>query len=124
MLTDLSFKPGDIIVCLNARPELVAVGHRPIDLAESRAVLKSAMRWQTKPELHTSPSTAIVPSSHSAFGRRELGVNPPNMAEPVPVGSGASAGTAQCTKCSYRRGTPATKHLPPCPNKATERGTR
>lgn len=37
------------------------------------------------------------------------------MAEPVPAGSDASAGTYQRTQCSYELGVRSTKHLPACP---------
>ncbi len=37
------------------------------------------------------------------------------MADPIPAGSDVSAGTYQCTKCSYELGVQSTKHLPPCP---------
>lgn len=38
------------------------------------------------------------------------------MADPVPAGSDVSAGTYQCTRCSYRLDVGSTKHLPPCPS--------
>jgi predicted RNA-binding Zn-ribbon protein involved in translation (DUF1610 family) len=38
------------------------------------------------------------------------------MAEPVPAGSDASAGTYVCTSCSYALDVGSTRHLPPCPS--------
>lgn len=37
------------------------------------------------------------------------------MAEPVPAGSDASAGTYRCTNCGYELTVESTEHLPPCP---------
>jgi predicted RNA-binding Zn-ribbon protein involved in translation (DUF1610 family) len=37
------------------------------------------------------------------------------MAEPVPAGSDASAGTYECTNCGYNLDVDSTQHLPPCP---------
>jgi len=37
------------------------------------------------------------------------------MAEPVPAGSDASAGSYECTNCHYRLDVQSTQHLPPCP---------
>lgn len=37
------------------------------------------------------------------------------MAEPVPAGSDASAGTYRCTECGYLLDVDSTRHLPPCP---------
>lgn len=37
------------------------------------------------------------------------------MAEPVPAGSGVSAGTYECTECGYALEVESTEHLPPCP---------
>jgi lipopolysaccharide biosynthesis regulator YciM len=38
------------------------------------------------------------------------------MAEPVPAGSDASAGTYRCTNCRYELTVGSTAHLPPCPS--------
>jgi lipopolysaccharide biosynthesis regulator YciM len=38
------------------------------------------------------------------------------MAEPVPAGSDASAGTYKCTNCGYELDVDSTQHLPPCPS--------
>ena len=38
------------------------------------------------------------------------------MAEPVPAGSDASAGTYECTNCGYELQVGSTTHLPPCPS--------
>jgi lipopolysaccharide biosynthesis regulator YciM len=38
------------------------------------------------------------------------------MAEPVPAGSDASAGTYKCTNCGYQLDVGSTQHLPPCPS--------
>jgi predicted RNA-binding Zn-ribbon protein involved in translation (DUF1610 family) len=38
------------------------------------------------------------------------------MADPVPAGSDVSAGTYQCTNCSYQLDVGSTDHLPPCPS--------
>jgi predicted RNA-binding Zn-ribbon protein involved in translation (DUF1610 family) len=37
------------------------------------------------------------------------------MAEPVPAGSDASAGTYKCTQCGNTIDVSSTKSLPPCP---------
>ena len=37
------------------------------------------------------------------------------MAEPVPAGSDASAGTYRCTSCGIEIDVESTKHMPPCP---------
>ncbi len=37
------------------------------------------------------------------------------MADPVPAGSDASAGTYECTQCGYELSVQSTGHLPPCP---------
>jgi hypothetical protein len=37
------------------------------------------------------------------------------MAEPVPAGSDASAGTYACTNCGYTLDVQSTGSLPPCP---------
>jgi predicted nucleic acid-binding Zn-ribbon protein len=37
------------------------------------------------------------------------------LAEPVPAGSDASAGTYKCTNCGYTLDVGSTQHLPPCP---------
>ena len=37
------------------------------------------------------------------------------MANPVPAGSGVSAGTYACTQCGYELDARSTQHLPPCP---------
>jgi predicted nucleic acid-binding Zn-ribbon protein len=37
------------------------------------------------------------------------------MADPVPAGSDASAGTYKCTNCGYGLQVQSTQHLPPCP---------
>jgi hypothetical protein len=37
------------------------------------------------------------------------------MAEPIPAGSDASAGTYRCTNCGYTLDVGSTQHLPPCP---------
>jgi Zn finger protein HypA/HybF involved in hydrogenase expression len=38
------------------------------------------------------------------------------MANPVPAGSDVSAGTYQCTECSYELSVGSTQHIPPCPS--------
>ncbi|RCK68920.1 hypothetical protein DT076_13455 [Desertihabitans brevis] len=38
------------------------------------------------------------------------------MADPVPAGSDASAGTYKCNQCGYRLQVTSTKNLPPCPS--------
>ena len=38
------------------------------------------------------------------------------MADPVPAGSDASAGTYRCTQCGYELGLQSTKNMPPCPS--------
>jgi predicted RNA-binding Zn-ribbon protein involved in translation (DUF1610 family) len=38
------------------------------------------------------------------------------MAEPVPAGSDASAGTYRCTNCGNTIDVQSTQSLPPCPN--------
>jgi Zn finger protein HypA/HybF involved in hydrogenase expression len=38
------------------------------------------------------------------------------MADPVPAGSDASAGTYRCTQCGYELDVASTQHLPPCPS--------
>jgi predicted RNA-binding Zn-ribbon protein involved in translation (DUF1610 family) len=38
------------------------------------------------------------------------------MAEPIPAGSDASAGTYSCTSCGYELEVSSTDHLPPCPS--------
>jgi predicted RNA-binding Zn-ribbon protein involved in translation (DUF1610 family) len=38
------------------------------------------------------------------------------MAEPVPAGSDASAGTYECTNCGNRIDVGSTESLPPCPS--------
>jgi predicted RNA-binding Zn-ribbon protein involved in translation (DUF1610 family) len=38
------------------------------------------------------------------------------MADPVPAGSDASAGTYACTNCGYELQVESTKSLPPCPS--------
>jgi rubrerythrin len=38
------------------------------------------------------------------------------MANPVPVGSDASAGTYRCTNCGYELEVSSTQSLPPCPS--------
>jgi lipopolysaccharide biosynthesis regulator YciM len=38
------------------------------------------------------------------------------MANPVPAGSDASAGTYRCTQCGYELDVASTQHLPPCPS--------
>jgi predicted nucleic acid-binding Zn-ribbon protein len=38
------------------------------------------------------------------------------MANPVPAGSDASAGTYRCTDCGYELDVDSTKNLPPCPS--------
>jgi hypothetical protein len=38
------------------------------------------------------------------------------MADPVPAGSDVSAGTYQCTSCSYELQVQSITHLPPCPS--------
>ena len=38
------------------------------------------------------------------------------MANPVPAGSDVSAGTYQCTECSYELQVGSTQHIPPCPS--------
>jgi lipopolysaccharide biosynthesis regulator YciM len=38
------------------------------------------------------------------------------MADPVPAGSDASAGTYQCTNCGYELQVASTDNLPPCPS--------
>jgi predicted RNA-binding Zn-ribbon protein involved in translation (DUF1610 family) len=43
------------------------------------------------------------------------------MAEPVPAGSDVSAGTYECTNCSYHLDVESTTHLPPCPSCGHER---
>jgi lipopolysaccharide biosynthesis regulator YciM len=43
------------------------------------------------------------------------------MAEPVPAGSDASAGTYKCTNCGYKLDVDSTQHLPPCPSCANGR---
>jgi Zinc-ribbon containing domain len=39
-----------------------------------------------------------------------------SMADPVPAGSDASAGTCSCTSCGYRLDVTSGQHLPPCPS--------
>jgi len=39
-----------------------------------------------------------------------------SMAEPVPAGSDASAGTSRCTRCGNELEVDSTDHLPPCPS--------
>jgi rubrerythrin len=46
----------------------------------------------------------------SASGKRRP------MANPVPAGSDASAGTYRCTQCGYDLDVQSTQHLPPCPS--------
>jgi lipopolysaccharide biosynthesis regulator YciM len=38
------------------------------------------------------------------------------MANPVPSGSDASAGTYRCTQCGYELDVASTQSLPPCPS--------
>ena len=38
------------------------------------------------------------------------------MANPVPAGSGVSAGTYSCKRCGNEIQVGSTKHLPPCPS--------
>jgi rubrerythrin len=38
------------------------------------------------------------------------------MADPVPSGSDASAGTYKCTNCGYELSVGSTDNLPPCPS--------
>lgn len=38
------------------------------------------------------------------------------MANPVPAGSDVSAGTYQCTECTYELQVGSTQHIPPCPS--------
>jgi len=38
------------------------------------------------------------------------------MAEPIPAGSDASAGTYRCTGCGKSLTVSSTQHLPPCPS--------
>jgi predicted RNA-binding Zn-ribbon protein involved in translation (DUF1610 family) len=38
------------------------------------------------------------------------------MADPVPAGSDASAGTYECTSCGYSLEVQSTQSLPPCPS--------
>lgn len=45
------------------------------------------------------------------------------MAEPIPAGSEASAGTYRCTNCGYELQVGSTQHLPPCPPARTANGT-
>ena len=43
------------------------------------------------------------------------------MAEPVPAGSDASAGTYVCTSCGYELDLYSSRHLPGCPGCGNER---
>jgi Zinc-ribbon containing domain len=38
------------------------------------------------------------------------------MADPVPAGSDASAGTCKCTNCGHELQVGLTQNLPPCPS--------